>query len=196
MKSEIIRSERITTPYSCEENTRLMRQCLKFWNQDYHTIPRLGGEFSRRKRYFVVRYCFVNTEENLGHENYLVHLYARVTPQDNALCIDFIDDTAKWRSIAWKFVYPFLLLCILFAIYILYGSLSMLGCIIFTVVAAIVCALIFHFRFGWFLDISKEDLLNCFSELIVTNASAVFQVPLRTTAVQAEEGQNIKDDQP
>ena len=116
--------------------------------------------------------------------NGILHLDA---PATEKIRIDFIDETAKWRSIAWKFVYPFLLLCILFAVYILYGSLSMLGCIIFTVVAAIVCALIFHFRFGWFLDISKEDLLNCFSELIVTNASAVFQVPLRTTAVQAKE---------
>ena len=187
MESEIIRSEQITTPYSREENTRLMRKCLKLWNQDYHTIPRLGGEFNRKKCYFIVRYCFVNAEENLGHENYLVHLYARVTPQDNALCVDFVDDTAKWRSIAWRLIYPFLLLCIFFAAYILYGSLSVVGCIIFTVVAAIMCALIIYFRFGWFLDISKEDLLNCFSELIVINASAVFQVPLRTTAVQAKE---------
>lgn len=186
MKNKTMRYEEIITPYSREENIHLLDKCLRMWNQNYHTIPRIGGEFNKKGDYFIVRYCFANAEDNLGYNNYLVHTYAHVIPKDGLLCIQYIDDTEKWRKIAWKLIYPFLILCIIFLAYIIYdGVMENLICAsIFAVIAAIVCALIIHFRFVWMLDISKDDLLDNFSRLILTSISPVLQTPLQITKIK------------
>ena len=53
-----MRYEEIITPYSREENIHLLDKCLRMWNQNYQTIPRIGGEFNKKGDYFIIRYCF------------------------------------------------------------------------------------------------------------------------------------------